>query len=294
MAACLRELIDGGQKQLADLSDSARLDTELLLCHAMAVARSYLHAHPEEPITTDAEQYFQQLLARRVAGEPVAHLRGEAEFWSLPLEVTADTLIPRPETELLVELALERIPEKEAWQLADLGTGTGAIALALAKERPRSQILAMDLSVAALAVAGRNLQQLDIKNVELRHSNWFSAVNKNEYFHLVVSNPPYIAEGDPHLEQGDVRFDPSFALVSGKDGLDDIRLLIEKAPAHLLPGGWLMIEHGYNQGGAVVELFSHAGFSEVENKQDLAGQPRVTLGQFNPGSRRLPATHPGG
>ena len=286
MGTSLRELIDDGSQQLATVSDSARLDTELLLCHTLDVQRTYLHAHPEQVISEKDLQSFQQTLARRVAGEPIAHLLGRAEFWSLQLEVTPDTLIPRPETELLVELALELIPENTEWRLADLGTGTGAIAFALATERPDCHIVAMDLSVAALEVAERNQQQLAINNLELQHSNWLSAANENERFNIIVSNPPYIAEADPHLEQGDVRFDPSFALVSGEDGLIDIRLLVENSPAHLQAGGWLLVEHGYNQGQQAAELFTAAGFTHVETKKDLAGQPRVTIGQFG-----LPAEH---
>lgn len=275
----LRELVRHGSKLLAGVSDTARLDTEVLLSHALGVNRSYLHAHPEQQIIGKRLQDFEQLLARRQSGEPVAHLTGKTEFWSLEFAVTPDTLIPRPETEHLVEQVLERVPQTASWRIADLGTGSGAIALAIAHERPSCQLVAFDLSVAALDVAEHNRKQIGIANVEFRHSNWFSAMNDNEYFNIIVSNPPYVADNDKHLELGDVRFEPRFALAAGADGLDAIRLIVSSAPGHLVPGGWLLLEHGYDQGEAVAALFRQAGFCEVASLPDLAGLPRLTLGR---------------
>lgn len=280
MASSLRDVLVNGSELLSSVSDSPRLDAELLLCLALDVSRSYLHAHPEETPTPEQLRDFEQYLARRQSGEPIAHLRGKTEFWSLELRVTADTLIPRPETEHLVEEALKKIPADADWRIADLGTGSGAIALAIGSERPHCHILAIDLSVAALDVAEHNRQRLNIKNVEFRHSNWLSATADDEVFNIIISNPPYIAEADPHLQQGDVRFDPRFALTSGVDGLDAIRLIIDKAPPHLVRDGWLMIEHGYEQGPAVAELFKQARFVDVETLADLARQPRLTIGRL--------------
>jgi release factor glutamine methyltransferase len=280
MANSLRELLERGSGQLDAVSDSPRLDAEVLLSHSLDVNRAYLRAHPEQEIMGKPQQDYEQLLARRQAGEPVAHLTGKSEFWSLDLAITPDTLIPRPETEHLVEQVLELLPTDANWRIADLGTGSGAIAIAIAHERPRCQVIAFDLSVAALEVAEHNRKQLGLNNIEFRHSNWFSAMAENEQFHIIAANPPYIAEQDEHLEQGDVRFDPRFALTSGADGLDAIRLIIATAPAHLAVGGWLLLEHGYDQGDAVAALFRQSDFTEVNSHKDLAGQPRLTMGRL--------------
>lgn len=280
MANSLRELVERGSGQLAGVSDSPRLDAEVLLSHALDVNRAYLRAHPEQEIIGKPQLDYEQLLARRQAGEPVAHLTGKSEFWSLELAVTPDTLIPRPETEHLVEQVLELVPTDANWRIADLGTGSGAIAIAIAHERPQCQLIAFDLSVAALEVAEHNRKQLGLNNIEFRHSNWFSAVDENEQFTIITSNPPYIAEKDEHLERGDVRFDPRFALTAGVDGLDAIRLIVAAAPGHLVPGGWLLLEHGYDQGDAVATLFRQSGFTEVNTHKDLAGQPRLTMARL--------------
>ena len=276
----IRGLLDAASTALDTVSDSPRLDAECLLAHALGKPRSYLMTWPEQQPGKQDMQSFNTLLARRLAGEPVAHLTGQREFWSLDLQVSADTLIPRPDTETLVEAALALFPPGAAWRVADLGTGSGAIALAIASERPACQVTACDLSVAALEGATANRERLGLNNVELRHSHWFSAFNDSDRFDLIVSNPPYIAEQDPHLAQGDVRFEPALALVSGADGLDAIRSIINEAANHLRPQGWLMLEHGPEQGKAVRALLQQAGYSRVETLTDLEGRERVTRGQL--------------
>ena len=258
---------------------SARLDAELLLAHALGQSRSYLRAWPERLLTDQQVQVFAILVARRVAGEPIAHILGRREFWSLDLEVTPATLIPRPETELLVELALARIPVDAAWDIVDLGTGSGAIALAVAQERPRCRVMATDVSAAALAVAQANARRLAIGNVTFHQGTWYAGLGQQR-FNAILSNPPYIRTDDPHLRQGDVRFDPPGALVSGTDGLDDLRVIVAGAPTHLHPGGWLLVEHGYDQGEAVRRLFVDAGLVGIHSLDDLAGHPRVCLGRM--------------
>lgn len=264
--------------ETADLpeSPSPRLDAELLLAHVLGKPRSYLRTWPEHQ--PDAEQCasFERLLQRRRAGEPVAYLLGRQGFWSLDLEVSSDTLIPRPDTELLVETALTLIPATPL-DVLDLGTGTGAIALALAAERPAWRVTGVDRIEAAVALAARNGQRLGLNNARFQLSHWFEAL-VGQRFQLIVSNPPYIAADDRHLGEGDVRFEPASALVAGADGLGDIRLIIEQAPAHLLPGGWLLLEHGFDQAEAVRELLNAAGFAKVESRRDLGNHPRISLG----------------
>lgn len=259
-------------------SPSPRLDAELLLAHALGQSRSYLRTWPErEP---DAAQCaaFAALLERRRAGEPVAYLLGRQGFWSLDLEVAPHTLIPRPDTELLVETALTLGPGGPA-RVLDLGTGTGAIALALACERPAWQVLGVDRVSEAVQLAGRNRARLGLGNARFVESVWFSAL-VGEHFALIVGNPPYIAAADRHLSEGDVRFEPASALVAGEDGLDDIRRIVAEAPEHLEAGGWLLLEHGYDQAEAVRALFAARGFAAVESRRDLGGHQRITLGQW--------------
>ena len=256
-----------------------RVDAEWLLAHALERPRAWLFAHAGDQVPAEAAQRYTALLARRAAGEPVAYLTGEQGFWTLELEVSPATLIPRPETELLVELALARIPGGSATRIADLGTGSGAIALAIARERPRAHVIATDASEPALEVARRNAARNRIANIEFRHGDWLAPL-AGERFDLIASNPPYIAEGDPHLGEGDLRFEPPAALSSGLDGLDAIRRIVRDAPLHLLPGGWLLLEHGWGQGAAVRALLAEADFSEVETARDLEGRDRTTFGRW--------------
>ena len=275
--------IAGALKQaeqvLAPVSDSARRDAEVLLCHVLNQSLTYLRTWPERELSGVQQTAFDDLIRKRQQGEPVAYLTGEREFWSMPFLVTSDTLIPRPETELLVEQALARLPANAPQTVVDLGTGSGAIALALAKERPNWQLTATDASFAALRIAEKNARRLKLDNVQFEYGSWYTPL-RAQRFHAIVSNPPYVADRDPHLAQGDVRFEPNSALVSGDDGLDDIRQIVAGAPAHLLPNGWLMLEHGYDQGEPVAALLRERGFVAVETLRDLAGQPRVTLGQL--------------
>lgn len=274
----LRQVVAEASARLCGVE--ARHEAELLLLHVLDRPRSWLFAHATDPLAAADQATFEALLARRVAGEPVAYLTGRRGFWTLDLEVDPTTLIPRPETELLVELALERLPPDQALQLADLGTGSGAIALALASERPRARVLATDASPDALAVAARNAARHELHNVRFAEGghNWYAPL-QGARFDLIASNPPYIASDDPHLAQGDLRFEPASALASGVDGLDDIRRIVDGGQAHLLPGGWLLIEHGWDQGAAIRALFDAAGFAEVQTVQDLEQRDRITLGR---------------
>ncbi|HZX17346.1 MAG TPA: peptide chain release factor N(5)-glutamine methyltransferase [Pseudomonas sp.] len=265
----------------AELPDSPtpRLDAELLLAHALGKSRSYLHTWPERELDAAQLERYQAMRVRRQAGEPVAYILGQQGFWSLELEVASHTLIPRPDTELLVETVLALLPATPA-ALLDLGTGTGAIALALASERPAWRLTGVDRVPEAVALAERNRARLKLANAGFFASHWFSALAEQRY-QLIVSNPPYIASDDRHLADGDVRFEPSSALVAGADGLDDIRLIIQQAPDYLEAGGWLLLEHGFDQAAAVRELLSARGFSAVESRRDLGGHERISLGCFD-------------
>jgi release factor glutamine methyltransferase len=265
----------------AELPDSPtpRLDAELLLAHALGKSRSYLHTWPERELDAPQLERYQVAIVRRQAGEPVAYILGQQGFWSLELEVAAHTLIPRPDTELLVETVLALLPATPA-ALLDLGTGTGAIALALASERPAWRLTGVDRVSEAVALAERNRARLKLSNANFAESHWFSVLVGHR-FQLIVSNPPYIAADDRHLAEGDVRFEPSSALVAGADGLDDIRLIIQQAPGYLEAGGWLLLEHGFDQAAAVRELLSARGFSAVESRRDLGGHERISLGRFD-------------
>ena len=270
-------LLADGAARLA--GDEARREAELLLEHALGRDRAWLFAHARDAVDDAAMETFDALIAQRVLGVPVAHLVGSWGFWTLRLRVTADTLIPRPETELLVEAALARLPADVPSRVADLGTGSGAIALALARECPLAHVIATDASEAALAVARANAAANRIGNVEFRVGDWFAPI-AGERFDLIASNPPYIAAADPHLVQGDLRFEPLSALASGIDGLDAIRRIVADAPAHLRPGGWLLLEHGFDQGAAVRALLESAYFQTCETLRDLERRDRVTLGRM--------------
>lgn len=259
-------------------SESPKRDAEILLEHVTGKSRTYLLAFGETLMTAEQETQLAALLARRKTGEPVAHLVGEREFWSLPLYVSAATLIPRPDTECLVEQALARLPTA-ACSILDLGTGTGAIALALATERPDCTVTAVDVMPDAVTLAQRNVERLGLGNVRVLQSSWFTAL-ENRLFALIVSNPPYIDEHDPHLAQGDVRFEPLTALVAANEGLADLDHIVTTSRQHLLPGGWLLVEHGWTQGNAVRALFTNAGYRAVATCRDYGGNERLTLGQW--------------
>lgn len=259
-------------------SDSPRLDAELLLAHALGRERGHLRAHADAELTPVQAAEFERLVSSRERGEPIAYLTGKREFWSLELKVTPATLIPRPETELLVEQALSLLPPGIASDILDLGTGSGAIALAIAKERPRCRIMAVDISEDALAVARANAAAHKLTNLEFLQGDWFAPITARR-FQMIVSNPPYVAAADPHLAEGDLRFEPARALASGADGLQDIRRIVSAAPQHLSAGGHLLLEHGYQQAAAVRGLLQTAGFMDVRSVRDLAAHERVSLAQ---------------
>ncbi|MGM0541574.1 MAG: peptide chain release factor N(5)-glutamine methyltransferase [Pseudomonadota bacterium] len=278
----------------AGLVDSPQLDAELLLAHSLQVSRTYLFTWSDKELNHQQQLAFNELLQQRVQGRPIAHILGEREFWGLKLKVTADTLIPRPDSETIVEATLELYQQAQstssttdlklenksdqAWSLLDLGTGSGAIALALKSECPRCSVTAVDLSEKALQVALENALNLQLE-INFLQSNWFSAIAPTHAFDFIVSNPPYIEEADPHLFEGDVRFEPITALTSGQDGLEAIRKITNQAWSFLKPNGWLLIEHGYHQADSVAEIFKKEHYSNVRGIKDLGGNPRVTLGQ---------------
>lgn len=257
----------------------ARIEAQLLLSRALGgVSRAWLITHEQDTPALDQHQTFESLLERRLNGEPVAYLLGQREFFGLPFNVTPAVLIPRPDTEILVETALALIPNQQAMRVLDMGVGSGAIAIAIAKNRPQTQVVGIDRSEAALEVAKANAEALDAPNADFLLSHWFSSL-EGEEFDVIVSNPPYIAAGDPHLAQGDLRFEPSSALASGTDGLNDIREIVAQAPRHLKSQGWLLLEHGYDQAEKVADLMRANSFIEVRSVADLSGILRVTLGQ---------------
>jgi release factor glutamine methyltransferase len=266
--------------QLQSTSDSPQLDCELLLCYVLDVDRTWLRTWPEKEVSKSLEAKFCALLEQRVQGQPIAYLVGSRGFWSIDLQVSEDTLIPRPETELLVELALGLKLPKNSHGL-DLGTGTGAVVLALASERLDMNFTAVDSQMGAVSLANKNCQNLGLANVAIFQSDWFNSVQLTDnYFDLIVSNPPYISANDPHLQQGDVRYEPNTALVSGVDGLDDLKKIIARSPCYLKPDGWLLLEHGFDQGPAIVRLMNNAGFQKVVTHKDYNQVDRVTLGQW--------------
>jgi release factor glutamine methyltransferase len=272
--ATLRQALDEATHRLTPVSASPRIDAEVLLMHLLAAGRQALITRASETLGPRWETY-RNMVARREAGEPVAYITGEREFWSLPIHVTPAVLIPRSETEILVECSLARIPREAECAVADLGTGSGAVALAIAHERPHAEVIATDASPAALDVARNNAHRLGIANVEFRLGDWHAPL-AGRRFDVIVSNPPYVRAHDPHLQQGDVRFEPQSALVAGASGLDALRQIIASAHERLTPAGWLLLEHGFDQASAVAELLRAAGFREIRNHPDLAHRPRVT------------------
>lgn len=271
----ITEAVQYGQLALTG-GESPEIDCRVLLCHILDCQTSYLHAWSDKLLTDEQQAQWISLIEQRQQGLPVAYLTGQRGFWTLDLKVTADTLIPRPDTELLVSLALEKL--KAQMCVADLGTGSGAIALSLASEQPNARIVAMDFSMAALVVAQDNAMINQLSNVSFWQGSWLAAAADNS-FDMVVSNPPYIEANDVHLSQGDVRFEPISALASGIDGLDDIRQIVKESKRCLKSDGWLIVEHGYDQAGKIQQLFNVAGFRDVSSRQDFGGNDRVTMGK---------------
>jgi release factor glutamine methyltransferase len=273
----LRQALRNAQVSLSAMPDSQpELEAALLLCHLLGKPKSHLYAWPEAPLTPSQLEQYRDLIERRLHGTPLAYILEQREFWSLPLRVTPATLIPRAETELVVERALFHLRTDQAPTLADLGTGSGAIALALCRERADARVDATDSSPEALTIAQENAIRLGIDNIKFYLGGWFEALPAGRHYDILVSNPPYIEANDPHLHQGDLPHEPLTALVSGSDGLHDIRSIIAQAPSWLKPNGWLILEHGYDQADAVTALLHRAGMERIATHRDLANQPRVT------------------
>jgi len=276
----LQDVITQATALIADCSDNPRLDAELLLAHVMGKDRGYFYTWPDLELPAQLQQAFEELLQQRLSGKPLAYILGTREFWSMDLSVTPDVLIPRADTEILVEQILEKTPSDQAVSILDMGTGSGAIALAIARERPHADVYAIDQSEAALDVAKHNAEKHGLKNVRFVHSNWYEALPEEVSFDFIVSNPPYIRDDDPHLEQGDLPHEPRSALASGKEGLDDIEKILNGLRQYLKPGGWLMLEHGYDQGTAVQQRFTESGLEQVCCHQDLQGLDRICIGRL--------------
>ena len=274
----IADALKKGKQQLC-LSESASLDTEVLLCFVLNCDRSKLYSHPEEELTDSELNSFNEIISLRATGHPVAHLTRSKEFWSLKLFVTPDTLIPRPETELLVEAALNLIPEDKHYSILDLGTGSGAISIAIATERPLITITATDINEDTLNIAKKNAESYNIKSISFKKGAWFDIENISTY-DLIVSNPPYVSINDPHLTQGDVRFESKTALVSGDSGLDDLQSITSNASSYLKPNGWILLEHGYQQGKAVRKMLGAQGFTAISTINDYSNQERVSIGQY--------------
>jgi len=276
MADRIKQLLAMAREKLAD-SPSARFDAEILMAHVLESKRSFLYANPELELPDSRSEAFRKLVRQRAAGQPVAYLTGAAEFWSLPLRITPAVLIPRPDTESLVEAALSRIPPQADWRIADLGTGSGAVALAIATERPKCEVHATDISRACIEVARDNANRLGLGHVHLHCGSWLEPLRGK--FHVIVSNPPYIDADDPHLAQGDLRFEPRQALTPGADGMSAIRVISRHAGDLLVKGGWLMFEHGWQQASATAAVMKDAGFDRIETFRDLQDHERITVGQ---------------
>ncbi len=276
----INSIICSATKQLAQTSDSPALDAEVLLCYILNKQRSYLRTWPEKQLPPEQEKQFQVLIEKRCTGHPIAYLTGTREFWSRDFITTPDVLIPRPETELLIELCLDILPINTPLKLIDLGTGSGIIGITLAAERPDIAVTATDLSQAALTIARQNAHQLGINNIQFCHSHWFDNVSESA-FDIIVSNPPYIAPNDLHLGQGDLKFEPSMALIAEQQGLIDIETITRLTPSFLNPGGQLLIEHGYDQQEQVQAIFNKHGYTNIRNHTDLSKLPRVTSAQMN-------------
>ncbi|MFT5571428.1 MAG: release factor glutamine methyltransferase [Cryomorphaceae bacterium] len=273
-------LIDSAAKLLYACSETPRIDAEILLQHATQESLAWLIARGDNHASSDHMKSFFALLEQRQAGQPIAYICGYRDFWTLTLKVNQDVLIPRSDTETLVEQSLEKISADLPCNLLDLGTGSGAIALALASERSQAQVLAVDSQEKALIVAKQNAESNGLKNVDFLHSNWFENIPNEHKFDLIAANPPYVEAGDPHLEQGDLRFEPDTALIADKHGLADLQTIINNSPKYLKKNGWLLVEHGYKQAEQVKQLFSQSGFCEIELFTDINQLPRCSAGQW--------------
>jgi release factor glutamine methyltransferase len=269
-----------GSHRLRETSDTAGLDAEVLLMHVLSCDRAHLRAWPEKPLTPAQASDYEALIERRLEGWPIAYLTGEREFWSRSFKVAPGVLIPRPETELLIELTLAAIPADQPAALLDLGTGTGIIAITLAVERPRAQVMAVDISAEALAIARTNAERLGARNLRLLQGDWLTPLPPDERYDLIVSNPPYIADIDPHLQQGDLRYEPPQALACGRDGLSALHRIIEQARSFLKPGGALLLEHGYDQADAVAALLREHGYGKIDHHGDLQGHRRAAMARY--------------
>jgi len=276
----ISQLIENSTQRLTPLYDTARIDAEVLIAHALNFSRTQLYTWSDKVLSDEECDKANTLVRRRYEGEPVAYIVGFQEFWSLDFKVTPDTLIPRPETEHLVEFSLANIPVDKFFRVADLGTGSGAIAIAIAKERPQCQLVAVDESEAALKVAVENAKALGVSNITFKQSNWFDSL-KGETFDLIVSNPPYIEELDKHLSEGDVAYEPRSALASGIDGLDDIRQIIRQAKDHLNSNAALVLEHGWDQAVKVRAIFKEEKYDSISSYDDLAGIERISIGRYS-------------
>jgi release factor glutamine methyltransferase len=274
----IKTLLANATNTLTSHSDSPSLDAEVLLGFVLGKPRTYLRAWCDNTLADQQIAAFNALIQQREQGIPIAYLTGTREFWSRDFTITSDVLIPRPDTELLIELSLELIPKNQTVKLIDLGTGSGIIAVTLAAERPNAQVIAVDASKAALKVSKHNAQQHQLTNIEFYQSDWFTNVPDGQ-FDVVISNPPYIDSDDEHLQQGDVRFEPQSALIADNQGLSDIEIIADKARRYLKPAGHLLIEHGYNQAPQVQAIFNALAYDKVQSYRDLSGQPRVTYGQ---------------
>lgn len=274
----IRQALQLARQSLAESSPTADLDAQVLLCHVLQCNSAHLIAWPEKELDTAQQRHFLQLIKKRSQGHPVSHLTGQREFWSLDFLVDDSTLIPRPETETLIEYVLEKFSSQTSLKLLDMGTGTGAIAIVLATENPGWQVHACDISPQAVKLAERNRDKHQLANLQILQSDWFSNIDDTDY-DIIISNPPYIPEGDPHLKQGDVRFEPASALVSGNDGMYDIEHLCSHAKQQLKDSGWLIVEHGYDQAKQVADCFTKNGYSEITQRQDLSGHTRMTAGR---------------
>jgi release factor glutamine methyltransferase len=275
----IKIVLSEAAKSLQLISDSAVLEAEILLCTVLGKERSHLRAWPDQPLKPEHAQAYKALLIERQQGKPIAYITGNREFWSREFEVSPAVLIPRPDTELLIELSLALIPANQPCNIIDLGTGSGIIAITLAAERPDALLSACDISETALACAKANAVKHNVGHIQFYQSNWFDNIPDGK-FKLIVSNPPYLSEDDEHLQQGDLRFEPKTALISTGRGLDDIQAIAETALGRLENGGFLLVEHGYNQQNNVQNLFESLGYCHLQTYTDLSGQPRVTSGQY--------------